>query len=221
MREIKCVFACVFVLVVSSLAFGYSGSLSSSNGGLQGTGGWVEDDGQSGWFPADFSWTVTRNTDGTWHYEYLLSVYRSDPSHLTIQVSNTFRMENLFNATGRFLAIELDTFGPSPGNHGIHGSVYGVKFDSTSGTPLKGSFDSDRCPVWGDFYAKGGKTGGSQNAVWNVGFLAEDPDTQPHDGSEAGHLLVPDTLSVPEPVTGLLLMGAGLSCVRRRMRGAC
>jgi hypothetical protein len=45
----------------------YSGSLSSADGGLVGTGGWVNTPGQT----VTFTWTVAQNADETWHYHYV------------------------------------------------------------------------------------------------------------------------------------------------------
>ena len=53
------------------------------------------------------------------------------------------------------------------------GPVHGIKFEAAGGADLTTatlSFDSDRVPVWGDFYAKGG-----QGTLWNTGFLTADP----------------------------------------------
>lgn len=99
-------------------------------------------------------------------------------------------------------------------NPNIPDLFYGIKFEhSEQGDEhtLTVSFDSLRVPVWGDFYAKGGTSGHHGfNSVWNDGFGSpdSDPANPPADGSIAGHLLVPDTVEIPEPASiGLLLVG--------------
>ncbi|MHB1191090.1 MAG: PEP-CTERM sorting domain-containing protein, partial [Armatimonadota bacterium] len=92
--------------------------------------------------------------------------------------------------------------------------------DETSGTVLALNFRSDRAPVWGDFYAKDGKTDGVYNTLYNSGFADDDPIAPATNGSLDGHLLRPDTTSdpVPEPGTlvGFITLGGSLLAMRRR-----
>ena len=78
-------------------------------------------------------------------------------------------------------------------------------------TTLTVSFDSDRAPVWGDFYAKNGTdTEGTDIYLYNSGFSIADPLVPAASGSEQNHLLVPDTVAVPAP--GAVFLGSvGLS----------
>ncbi len=98
----------------------------------------------------------------------------------------------------------------NPSNPGMPGNIFGIKFefDSLPKTePLKTQiqFESRRTPVWSDFYAKDGKAGTQgeyDNAVWNAGFLAEDPSAPPADRSVGYHILAPDT-SIVQPPPGV------------------
>ncbi|MFI4911220.1 MAG: PEP-CTERM sorting domain-containing protein [Sedimentisphaeraceae bacterium JB056] len=208
-------FLILLSLVWISGAYALSGFLVSDQGELEGTGFWVDGTGINDWTPARIDWEVTDNGNSTWHYEYTLSVYGADVSHFILETSETFTESNIFNLSAPGTGVELGTFVPDSGNPSMPGSVYGIKFDSTSGTEVTISFDSDRDPVWGDFYAKCGNTGGTQNTVWNEGFLTTDPISAATDGTLSNHILVPDT--VPEPAT-LALLGLGGMLIRRRRK---
>lgn len=207
------------VTSTASFAITYTGSLSSELGEILGTGDWV------GSGNTMISWTITQNETGLWHYEYVLSVSDRDISHFILETSTTFTNENLIDPTGSFGETELKTHKPGPGNPNLPGDIYGIKFDDTYGTTAVFSFYSDRMPVWGDFYIKGGAAKGKTskfNSAYNAGFLAEDPTAPAANGSLNGHLLVPDTLTtVPEPSSiATLLFGlmpiAGYTLKRRK-----
>jgi hypothetical protein len=203
----------------------YSGSLSSTTGGISGQHNWL-----SSLNPVVFNWGIS--DEGTyWHYEYELIV-PSDAkaggiSHLTIEVSDGFTSVDISNETGLIGNIdgdpEIDTYGPGlHGNSdpGIPGYIYGVKFNasfSDDDRTFKISFDSQRVPVWGDFYAKGGQT----NAAWNTGFTSGDidPPDPPSNGSINNHILVPDTTFIIPAPGAVLLGGIGVTLIgwlRRR-----
>ena len=92
--------------------------------------------------------------------------------------------------------------------------MWSIKFEDDASLEYTVEFVSDRTPVWGDFYAKGGPT----TAIWNAGFTAADPQAAPANGSLQGHLLVPDTtVIIPVPgALGLAVLGLGLVASRRR-----
>jgi hypothetical protein len=118
--------------------------------------------------------------------------------------------------------FELTTFGTSNSNPGIAGSFYGVKFNTPGSldalAPVSFSFLSERMPVYGDFYIKGGSNSYAQNdglftanrTSNNISLFIARPDG-----------MVVST--VPEPAT-VALMGAGLvglvGVARRRQRQA-
>jgi len=210
-----------FAAIFAGKSFAYIGSLEADGGGLNGTGFWVTDNGNQNWFPAALSWEVTQNVDQTWHYEYTLNVFQADVSHFLLETSPSFGSSNLIDPVYPGTSFEIHSFTEQNGNPYMPGGAYGVKFEigdeavaEPQYTNITISFDSDRDPVWGDFYAKCGAVGGTQNTVWNEGFLDADPLAGPGDGSVLNHVLVPDT--VPEPATALLMCLGGLALLRKR-----
>jgi len=191
----------------------YTGTLSYGDG-LYATQSWAK--------PAtSISWTVTNEDPDApagfgWKYTYILSVPSKDISHFIVETSdgeNPFTADDLFGVEGTD-AYEVKLFSPGASNPSMPGDLYGVKFDDLSDTDITVSFYSDRAPVWGDIYAKGGKDKGKNLLMYNTGFSAVDPVDPPSSGSLAGHLLRPD--SVPEPSLLLLLTLGGLGLLRRR-----
>jgi hypothetical protein len=140
-------------------------------------------------------------------------VYGADVSHFILETSETFTEDNIFNLSSPGTGVEVGAFSSGGGNPSMPTNVYGIKFDSTAGTNVTISFDSDRDPVWGDFYAKCGATGGTQNTVWNEGFASVDPVSPVQNGTIDNHILVPNT--VPEPMT-VALLGLGGIFIRRK-----
>lgn len=203
------VFAFVTFAPAVDAAVIYSGSLSSTpdnTGALQGIGDWLLSPGTT------IQWWVTDNGQ-SWHYKYVLAVPYQEVSHIIVEVSDEFTEENFWNATGNFDGTSIDDFDQNNGNSHIPTVLHGLKFDNTVGMTLSIEFDSDRRPVWGDFYAKDG--GNPPHQIWNAGITSDDPNDPPSSGSIENHLLVPDTL-VPEPATLAMVAAGGLVCVLRR-----
>ena len=164
------VLAFCILLAAATGTWAYTGTLTAPDG-LTGTGFWVADNGEPAWFPASITWNVTENPNGSWRYEYELSVYRAAVSHMIVETSVGFGQEDIFDAAGPFGATQIGFFAEGGGNPYIPGQIYGVKFDDVYGTTVNFSFNSWRMPVWGDFYAKCGAVGGTQNTVWNYGMI--------------------------------------------------
>jgi hypothetical protein len=195
----------------------YSGNLTSADGGLQGTGGWVSNPSK----PVTFGWVVTQNDDLSWHYHYVFDTTgrQGTLSHLVLETSPNLTAADISNATPGIAAGDPRWYSEHNGNPDMPEQVFGIKFPGTSSTVAIMDFDSVRAPMWGDFYAKDGAKGGR---LWNAGFTH--PDVDPvalaQNGSVAYHVLVPDTTTSAVPVPGSFLLasaGMGLiSWVRRR-----
>lgn len=218
--------------VIHSGSLGSPGALlldgTTPDGTLFGTEEW-----QTG---ATFTWSASNEESGcdSWYYTYTLRVLGKDISHATTEVSSTFEASNLLgdiNDPGNILSDgSLDLYGP-----GLHGSsdpsipdnMYGIKVDTTGDTKIiTWSLCSNRVPVWGDMYAKDGKSKGADVYLYNTGFTANDVDpTDPaSSGSVNNHILVPNSIGddpegpgIPEPSTAVLGAVGLLLILRRRM----
>lgn len=214
-----CAGAALLVLSATVVAQpSYSGSLSSSSSpaGILGTGAWITPG------VTNLSWTVSQELSGLWDYNYTFTV-PTNISHLLLETSSTFGASNLMNPTGNFTSTKIGTFSPSdPGNANpnLPGTLYGIKFDGFTTTTGTISFQSDRDPIWGNFYSKNGQAGGIDNTAWNAGFLNPRPTDPPANGTVDNHVLVPDTgQPVPDASTIVLACFGTLQLlvVRRRI----
>ncbi len=232
-RRIVLIVVAALVLSTSPL-FAWTGSLSTSDGGLTSGGNWQS---------ATLSWDVTALSSSVYQYEYTLDVgARGDVSHMILELtqddffgSYAYPSVDLFNlqwyqggnwvdwTPGNDLDIEvkehLDT---NPGNPSMPDDLFGIKMEDFGDfTSLRWRFDSQRLPVWGDFYAKGGGGPGGQNYLYNSGFAAPDPLDGPADGSIDNHLLRPDGRTPelpPAALTGLSTLPLGIAYLRGRRR---
>lgn len=157
-------------------------------------------------------------TNDTWRYNYTFTVPEKAISHVLLETSEGIRLLGGTTATGR---EGPGTFGPGNSNPGIPGSIFGLKFDTT-GDPLSFSWqiETDRAPMWGDFYAKDGVTRiGGQNFnvfAYNINFGLAAPDFV-RGVSEAGFAIVPNLttggpVAVPVPAA-LWLLGPAVGMV--------
>jgi len=170
---------------------------------------------------------IDSDSDGDtdyYHYAYAYTAIGSSGaglSHFILEVSDQFAMDELWGLTPgvTYIANDPNPYGTSPANPGIPGSVYGIKFQTITGTTNADgtttwawSFDSTRVPVWGDFYAKGGKS----NYAYNMGFTSVDFDPTSLEG-DGKHIAVPDTYKVPVPAAVLLgILGMGVVGLKLR-----
>lgn len=210
------------VLTASSAfaAASFTGTLATANvtpkdGLLIGTGQWAVN--------TSLTWIVSQNANGSWHYVYNFNAPIGDVTAMIIGVSPNFTTADVSNLTGTFQNFTVGTFGISPEYPSIPGSIYGLQvFNAEGGTSVSAAFDSDRAPVWQDFYAKDGKVQGVAVAAFNSGFLNPNPVNPPANGSIENHILGPDTAPIPEP-SALALIPVGLMpllSIRRRLRSA-
>lgn len=200
----------------------FTGSLSTGAGitATPNTGTWATQG-------VSLSWIVSDNGNGTWNYSYtFVTPAQGALSHIIIEVSPGVTLNDFSNILVNGSAFsgqpEVKEHTPQQGNPDMPGNLYGIKFDvETNLTSTTISFDINRAPVWGDFYAKDGSPGGQ---AWNTGFLLPDPTAPPSNGSIDFHILRPDTEPlnvIPAPagvllaLTGLPLLGVG-AWIRRR-----
>lgn len=205
----------------------YTGSLSYADGGLTATEEWAS-------AATVLSWTVTDEQPDPnlpplflWKYEYTLTVPKKGISHFIVEAScgeDPFTEANLAAVVGAS-AVEVQEYQPtgaSGSNPQMPTHLYGIKFEGWDDEKISVtvSFYSNRIPVWGDFYAKDGKgKSGGPVLLYNAGFADPDPETPVSDGSALGHLIVPDSRTIPEPSLTILLGVGGLIFLRKVRRG--
>lgn len=196
----KIIGACLFALSISAAnATAITGAIDSDPGdGLIGGGGWSDGN-------ASISYSV-KNRGGSWIYDYMWSTTQADLTHLIVETSETFKVENVL--PGSTPGWELGWFERGGNdNPGIPAPIYGVKFFG------EGMLDvfrliSDAPPMWGDMYAKDGKNGKDEVFAYNASFGLTS-DALIEGMAPPGFILVPDTVSaVPEP-SSLAMFGIG------------
>lgn len=187
--------------------------------------------GQGDWSSpgSSIAWAVWKvNPDDSWHYEYHVSVPAGDISHFILEMSLDVSLADIENPTASVEGwnpeedLELGFFSSDNGNPNMPGTMFGLKFEGLDATEVTLGFDVARSPTGGDAYLKGG----SNNQLWNSGFLPEEAPGLGLPGDPelnkivnmANHILVPDPVA-PEPATilgafgGLCFLGA---YIRRR-----
>ena len=128
------------------------------------------------------SWVIDNGADpndGLYHYSYTLQwTAQQGISHFILDLSDdcsatTICIQNLTlganDSYGDGGAV-YGTFSGGGSDPGMPGTITGIKlYVTTTDKIFQFSFDSDRVPVWGDFYAKGGNGTSNGFNVWNVG----------------------------------------------------
>lgn len=197
----------------------YNGSISYSSG-IYATKDWANTS-------TKISWLVSQNSDSSWRYSYTFEVPSKNISHFILEVSANFTsndflgfynppvLASILGTSGSWTAYEPTTYnssGPGKSNPGIPGDIFGIKFEFNGDSTLwHFEFDCTKQPMWGDFYAKDGKTGGKDVYAYNKGFGI---DILTDDGM---HIAVPDTV-VPVPAAVLLGM-LGMAVAGAKLRG--
>jgi len=199
-----------------SHAADYSGSLSTDDGGLIGTDGWM-----SG---ATLSWDITTEDGMLYEYCYSLTVPYRAPSHFIFSATPgepAFQegWPDLMEFIGDWKdpanpyltldplddEVEIGTFygsGNDKPNPYMPGDIFGVKVNIVDGEALdlEWCFTAYRMPVPGDFYSVDGwdNATGAYAALWNASF--GDPDG-------AHKVMVPNGRTPELPPAALALLG--------------
>ncbi|WP_462325166.1 VPLPA-CTERM sorting domain-containing protein [Desulfoplanes sp.] len=202
----------------------YSGQLLSTEQEL--VSDWKTPNGPPS--PTGVSWVVTYDGQNQlWEYAYTFTGNKPDISHAILEVSSGFSGDpiplggNIGQGTSDFVAGNPSTYNAQDqgaSNPGIPGDVYGLKFEDQP----TWSIVTDRAPMWGDFYAKGARTGYSFNSGFGKDTTAVIGNGNAKTGNHAW-ALVPDTATHVVPIpAGIWLLGTGLLCLfgrKRRARG--
>ncbi|MFO8081224.1 MAG: hypothetical protein R6V07_13110, partial [Armatimonadota bacterium] len=230
--KLTVVVAIAALVLSAGSALAWTGSLSTTSGGLIYGGGWE---------PATLTWDVTMVSANVYRYDYTLDIETTGGiSHMILELTddafyNDFQLGSIdmFNLQ---LFDGADWVNWSPvvdvkehekgdednaggGNPGMPTDLFGIKYDDLGGdeTYLRWRFDAYRMPVWGDFYAKDG----GDKVLYNAGFALADPLDGPADGSIDNHILRPNGRTPELPPSALMSLGMlplGIAYIRGRRR---
>ncbi|RNC70412.1 MAG: hypothetical protein ED859_06285 [Desulfuromonadales bacterium] len=225
----KLLIACVTVILLA--AGQASASLWGTDDGIALTGSRSSSFGiyaTDGWANGNFklSWNVSSVGGGRWEYVYTFDVVPTsgkikELSHFIVEVTQDGAPFNILAGTSAPKEGPA-TYRLSGSNPLMPNPLYGVKFDfgSTGGNAVY-TMVTDRAPVWGNFYVKDGKDGGTSVVAWNNGLSHADYRTNLN-LSSADFIVRPDGSATPAPVPAALwLFGSGLVGmigVRRRVK---
>ncbi len=179
--------------------------------------GLLDNSGTTAWNGAYIAWEITPTANG-YLYEYTWSATSKAVSHIILGLSENCTetnscIWNLQAPAGTTTSFGNWSSGPSNPGFPSSASFWGIKFDETTGTTYSFSFESNRVPVWQNFYAKSGKDQGADVYAYNAGLGLT--------GVSSYYVAAPDSV-VPEPgFYGLLSLGlAGLYLAARRRQTA-
>jgi hypothetical protein len=209
--------------VVAALFVPSTVSATPITGALSTPGGLITGGNWASGYKVTYSAEFIPSTN-LWHYIYTYTKPDGSPltpatSHAIVGMSANATAANIFNVSGG--EWEVSTFSGGGSNPGMPGNLYGIKNNMVDGT-FSVSFDSNRQPMWTDFYAKGGSSSFAYNSDFGV------PVANPNDytgipvngsGDPLNKILGPDTV-VPEPQSFALLAIGGLAWLLRRKRFA-
>jgi hypothetical protein len=190
-------------LVAPADRTGPTANRTVSGGGLVGGGGWGSPDNLK------IEWDITAITGG-YHYKYTFSGGFDTPgiSHVILDLSDDCSATTgcVGNSSVTTLVYD-DDFGPGPSNPGFPAgaTIGGIKFDDLDDeiASFTIEFDSNRIPVWGDIYVKGG----TDSFAHNTGLGSAVHDTT---GEKNLFVARPDTTTVPMPSALILLLVGGV-----------
>jgi hypothetical protein len=182
----------------------FTGSRSTSDGDVFAAAYWdgVKDHG------FQIAWNITQS-GSTYSYEYTISGIPSTLLSLglkgfILEVTDPSQKKN-FTDQDPQITLGPKLFTPGPGELNLPGDIYGIKYlDDTQPKLFEVSFDSQKAPVWGDFYA----FTCNDTYAYNLGF-----GTDPAMSTPAMDLVkwIPTPNGDPVPVpSSVLLFGSGL-----------
>ena len=213
------------IVGLTTVGSSISGCLSAASSG---TSRIITND--SDWYNANVYWNIEvvdsglpASLTGTWlKYSYSITgLNKPGLSHWILDLSDDCVIKDEEKASpcvkgSSVSALEFKNHAKSGGKT-LPTAITGVKFDGLRDvdgdkTPLNLTFYSQRVPVWGDFWGKGG----SGSTFYNQGLTAAGKGTL-----ASFYIATPDTKNfeiVPEPHEYGLLLGFGVALLIYRKR---